>query len=196
MYTSCLIHEISSGDILNNFPLPTLNRSTENNASALRLFQKRQDGLSHKSCKVGAQAFKCRNRPGLIRDRHWGHAVGGGGSSFFSRSCIFYRWRFTSVRQCVLVFIVRVERNKLSRCNSGCIKVDKVSRIHHSQVSVVREIYEENVFSEEKEDEVKEDCVFCYRVFGIAGIRSVYIDHPLSKYIASYGMAAYKKGME
>jgi len=91
---------------------------------------------------------------------------------------------------------VHIKRNMLSQCDSGCIKLDYVSRIHHSQVTVRREIFEQSPFSEEKEHEVKEDCVFCYRVFGLPGIRSAYIDHPLSKYTASYGMAAYKNGTE
>ena len=87
-------------------------------------------------------------------------------------------------------------RNKLRQCNSGCITLDNVSRIHHSQVSVRKEIIESTPFSEEKEHENKEDCVFCYRVFGLPGIQSAYIGDPLSKYIASHGMLAFKEGRE
>jgi hypothetical protein len=84
----------------------------------------------------------------------------------------------------------RVKRNVLSQCYSGCIKLDYVSRIHHSQVSVRREMFEQSQFSEEKDHEGKEDCVFCYRIFNIPGITSAYIDHPLSKYIASFTMTS------
>jgi hypothetical protein len=84
-------------------------------------------------------------------------------------------------------------RNKLSQCYSGCITLDNKSRIHHSQVTVRREIFEKSPFSEEKEHEVKEDCVFCYRVFSLPGIQSAYIADPLSKYIPGFAMSAYKE---
>ena len=85
-------------------------------------------------------------------------------------------------------------RNKLVQAPSGCIYLDPYSRIHHSQVTVRREIFERSPFSEEKEHEVKEDCVFCYRVFNIGGIKTAYIAAPLSKYIPSFGMAQYADG--
>jgi hypothetical protein len=89
-----------------------------------------------------------------------------------------------------------IVRNRLTRCYSGCITLNSDARIHHSQVTVRREIFEQSPFSEEKEDEVKEDCVFCYRVFGIPGVQSAYIADPLSKYIQGFAMSAYKEGRE
>lgn len=88
-----------------------------------------------------------------------------------------------------------ISRNKLKQCRSGCITLDGY-RIHHSQVSVGKEIFEASEYSEAKDDEVKEDCVFCYRVFDLPGIKSAYIGDPLSKYIASHGMQAFKDGIE
>ena len=94
-----------------------------------------------------------------------------------------------------------ISRERLSQCRSGCIRLEGVvcgisGRIHHSQVSVRREIFEASPYSESKDDEVKEDCVFCYNVFNLPGIKSAYIADPLSKYIASHGMQAFKDGRE
>ena len=88
----------------------------------------------------------------------------------------------------------KIIRNKLSQCYSGCIKLDYAARIHHSQVTVRKEMFEMSPFSENKEHEVKEDCVFCYRIFGLPGIRSAYISDPLSKYIQGFTMNEYKEG--
>jgi hypothetical protein len=57
-------------------------------------------------------------------------------------------------------------------------------------------MFEQSPFSEEKEDEVKDDCVFCYRVFGLPGIQSAYIADHLSKYTEGKTMIAYTEGKE
>jgi len=90
----------------------------------------------------------------------------------------------------------RLKRNMLSQCKSGCIKLDYVSRIHHAQVTVVRELFEEHPYTGAKENDLKDDCVFCYRIFSIPGIKSVYIDHALSKYVQSFSCIAYTEGKE
>ena len=87
-----------------------------------------------------------------------------------------------------------VIRNKLSQCKSGCIKLDYNARIHHSQVTVRKEIFEQAIFPEEKEYENKEDCVFCYSVFNIPGIQTAYLNNPLSKYTPGLTMYEYLQG--
>ena len=77
-------------------------------------------------------------------------------------------------------------RNQLSQAPSGCITLDNVQRIHHGQVSVTKEIFQQVQFPEEHEYEIREDCVFCYRVFSLPNIRSVYLPDPLSKYSPSW----------
>lgn len=77
-------------------------------------------------------------------------------------------------------------RNQLTRASSGCITLDNVQRIHHGQVSVTKEIFQQVQFPEEREYEIREDCVFCYRVFSLPNIRSVYLPDPLSKYSPSW----------
>jgi hypothetical protein len=74
---------------------------------------------------------------------------------------------------------------KLSQCYSGCIKHESGKLVMHSQVSVTKHIFEMVRFSEEAEHESKEDCVFCYQVFSLPSVRSVYIHEPLTKYICS-----------
>jgi len=83
-------------------------------------------------------------------------------------------------------------RNQLTRAPSGCITLDNRQRIHHGQVSVRREIFEQVQFPEEPEYEVREDCVFCYRVFSLPAINSVYLPYPLSKYTPSWSCVTEK----
>jgi hypothetical protein len=89
-----------------------------------------------------------------------------------------------------------IKRNMLSKCYSGCIKLDYVSRIHHAQVTVRRELFELHPFTGAKENDLKDDCVFCYTIFSIPGIQSAYIDHPLSKYVQSFSCIAFTEGRE
>ena len=77
-------------------------------------------------------------------------------------------------------------RNQLHQAPSGCITLDHIQRIHHGQVSVLRNIFAQVQFPEEPEYEVREDCVFCFRVFGLPNIQSVYLPIPLSKYRPSW----------
>ena len=74
--------------------------------------------------------------------------------------------------------------NVLKRAASGCAVVehDSKAKIHHSQVSIHRTIWNKVWFKEEEEYERREDAVFCGDVLSIPGIQSVYIDTPLSKY--------------
>jgi hypothetical protein len=87
-----------------------------------------------------------------------------------------------------------VLRNELRQCHTGCIYLDHRAHIHHSQPTVRKDIFIQSPFSELKEDEVKEDCVFCHRILSIPGVQTGYLAHPLSKYIPSLTMAAYKEG--
>ena len=59
---------------------------------------------------------------------------------------------------------------------------DRVDKIHHSQVTVKRKIFQAVWFPEEREFETKEDCIFCYRVFSLPNIKHAYIKNELSYY--------------
>jgi hypothetical protein len=59
-------------------------------------------------------------------------------------------------------------------------------KIHHSQVSVKRIIFDIIHFPEEFEYIAKEDSVYCHRVFSIPNIKDSYISNELSYYKASY----------
>ncbi len=77
--------------------------------------------------------------------------------------------------------------NTLKQCYSGCIthndpKYVNVEYIHHSQVSVKKDILDIIKFPEESIYNRREDSVFCYRVFGIPNIKNVYIKNRLSYY--------------
>jgi Glycosyl transferase family 2 len=77
--------------------------------------------------------------------------------------------------------------NTLTQCSSGCIKHinfhgNSDNKIHHSQITVKREIFEQVLFPEEEAYQTKEDCVFCYRVFGLPNINHTYIENKLSYY--------------
>lgn len=85
-------------------------------------------------------------------------------------------------------------RNKLVQAPSGCIYLDPYSRIHHSQVTVRREIFEQSPFSGEKENDLKDDCVFCYKIFSMPGINSAYLPYFLSKYIPTFSCFDYVDG--
>jgi glycosyltransferase involved in cell wall biosynthesis len=55
-------------------------------------------------------------------------------------------------------------------------------RIHHSQMTVSRLIWEKVKFHEEASYERREDSIFCGEVLGLPGIKTAYIFNPLSKY--------------
>ena len=92
--------------------------------------------------------------------------------------------------------IIRADRNTLKQSRSGCIILDYPGHIHHGHVTVRREIFEAYPFREEKEYETREDCVFCYTICGIPGVRTAYLGYPLSKYVATNSMVAFANGIE
>jgi len=80
--------------------------------------------------------------------------------------------------------------NQLTRCGSGCIRhlyfnYSIKDKIHHSQSSVKQHILEKVRYPEENEYYSREDCVFCYRIFGLNNIINVYIPEQLSYYNSS-----------
>ena len=75
--------------------------------------------------------------------------------------------------------------NNLCQCESGCIRqVDwnNKNRIHHAQVSVKRELFEQVKYDEGPNGYDKEDCVFCWSVFALPNIKNAYISNKLSFY--------------
>lgn len=82
---------------------------------------------------------------------------------------------------------ILLRTNTLIKGWSGCITQineynNNVDKIHHGQVTVKREIFEQIHFPEEREFETKEDCVFCYRVFSLPNIKHLYIQNEMSYY--------------
>lgn len=82
---------------------------------------------------------------------------------------------------------IKIRTNTLIQSWSGCITQineysDRVDKIHHSQVTIKKEIFEKVQFPEEPEFNRKEDCVFCYRVFSLPNIKHAYIQNELSYY--------------
>jgi len=77
-----------------------------------------------------------------------------------------------------------VHNNSLERCLSGCIKhicyQDENNKIHHSQVSVKKYIFNSVMFPENIK--IGEDCFFCYQVFELPNIKNAYISNKLSYY--------------
>jgi hypothetical protein len=59
-----------------------------------------------------------------------------------------------------------------------------------------QELFQLHPFTGAKENDLKDDCVFCYTIFSIPGIQSAYIDHPLSKYVQSFSCIAFTEGRE
>jgi len=80
---------------------------------------------------------------------------------------------------------IPIIENRLIKSPTGCavISYDFSLRIHHSQVSIKREIFDKIKFREEKEYERKEDSIFCGDVLGSEyGKKNIYINLGLSKY--------------
>ena len=80
-----------------------------------------------------------------------------------------------------------VREDSLIQSWSGCITHshrynDTIDKIHHSQVTVKRDIFEKVKFPEEIEYNRKEDCIFCHRVFSLPDIQNAYIQNKLSYY--------------
>ena len=82
---------------------------------------------------------------------------------------------------------LKIRTHTLVQSLSGCITQingysDKVDKIHHSQVTIKKKIFEQVKFPEEREFETKEDSVFCYRVFSLPNIKHAYIQNEISYY--------------
>lgn len=92
--------------------------------------------------------------------------------------------------------VFNADRNTLKQGPTGCIISDSPAHIHHGHVTVRREIFEKYPYREEKEYEVREDCVFCYTIFGLPAVQTAYLNYPLSKYVANNSMVAFANGTE
>ena len=79
---------------------------------------------------------------------------------------------------------VSMSVNTLRKAPSGCAVVegDWRARIHHSQVTVSKDIALKHRFPEDASLERREDSLFCGAVLSSPGIQSVYIKNSLSKY--------------
>jgi len=80
-----------------------------------------------------------------------------------------------------------VRTNLLIQSWTGCITHvngynNSIDKIHHSQVTVKKNIFEKVKFPEQEEFHKKEDCIFCYKVFSLINIKNAYIQNKLSYY--------------
>ena len=81
-----------------------------------------------------------------------------------------------------------ISYNTLRQCESGCIRPiiwNAHDLIHHAQVSVKREIFEQVQFDEGPTGIGREDCIFCWSAFSIPNIKNAYISNKLSLYLPS-----------
>lgn len=99
-------------------------------------------------------------------------------SYFTGEECVI---EYPRIQPCNFIAL----RNVLEPCYSGCLKYDYVSRIHHSQVSVSREVLEKVNFPEAIEFQAREDSIFCNMVTRLPGVQTAYIPICLSKYVIS-----------
>lgn len=81
---------------------------------------------------------------------------------------------------------ILIRTNSLIQSWSGCITHngydDNIDKIHHSQVTVKQNILDTIKFPEDPEYHLREDCVFCHRVFSLPNIKHAYIQNKLSYY--------------
>lgn len=85
-----------------------------------------------------------------------------------------------------------ISYNTLRQCESGCIRHiiwNTHDRIHHSQVSIKRELYDIVKCDEREEVVTREDCIFCWSVFAVPNIKNAYISNKLSFYLPSGSLA-------
>lgn len=85
-----------------------------------------------------------------------------------------------------------ISYNTLRQCETGCIRHiiwNAHDRIHHSQVSVKRELYDIVKCDEREEVVTREDCIFCWSVFAVPNLTNAYISNKLSFYVASGSLA-------
>jgi hypothetical protein len=90
---------------------------------------------------------------------------------------------------------INIRTNSLKQCYSVCIAhkiyYDTNDKIHHGHVSIKQYIFNIVQFPEQPEFYTKEDCVFCYRVFGIPNIKDSYISNELTFYKPSHTQILY-----
>jgi len=94
----------------------------------------------------------------------------------------------TEQSQFILYETCNISYNSLCQCYSGCIRHinwNQNDHIHHAQVSVKREIFEQVQFDEGPTGIGKEDCVFCWSAFACPNIKNAYISNKLSLYLPS-----------
>ena len=101
--------------------------------------------------------------------------------NYYNESEISTRYNFEKIEYII------VRENLLVQSWSGCITHspghnDLIDKIHHSQVTVKKEIFEKVKFPEEIEYNRKEDSTFCYRVFSLPDIQNAYVQNKLSYY--------------
>ena len=82
---------------------------------------------------------------------------------------------------------VEIRNNMLIPAWSGCVTHihgynDSIDRIHHSQVTIKKELFYKVQFPEDKELHRREDSVFCNRILHLEGIKNTYIVNKLSYY--------------
>ena len=81
-----------------------------------------------------------------------------------------------------------ISYNSLRQCESGCIRHtiwNSHDLIHHAQVSIKREIFEQVQFDEGPSGIGKEDCMFCWSAFACPNVTNAYISNKLSLYVPS-----------
>lgn len=94
-------------------------------------------------------------------------------------------------KNCVEKFdSIDVRIASLVQSYSGCITHiggydDRIDKIHHSQVTVKKCLFNTVKFPEEPEFHLREDCVFCFRIFSIPNIKNAYVQNELSYYTPS-----------
>jgi glycosyltransferase involved in cell wall biosynthesis len=102
----------------------------------------------------------------------------------------------TNQKQITLFESCNISYNCLCQCQSGCIRhinLNSNDFIHHAQVSVKREIFDQVQFDEGPTGIGKEDCVFCWSAFSCPNVTNAYIQNKLSLYLPSgtFGSGCY-----
>jgi glycosyltransferase involved in cell wall biosynthesis len=88
------------------------------------------------------------------------------------------------------IYNINLRVNSLVQAYWGAIihkdnKYNYVEHIHHSQVSIKRNIFDIIQFPEGTEFNRREDSAFCYMIFALPNITNVYIKNELSIYLPS-----------
>ena len=112
--------------------------------------------------------------------------------AFLAGACVVLHNYETEQAVFTLYDACNISYNCLCQCASGCIRHldwNSNNRIHHSQVSVKREIFEQVKCDEREEVVTREDCVFCWSIFALPNVTNAYIPNKLSFYVASGSLA-------